>query len=153
MRSKTFVVMAGFVVWCGCAAAQTQESSDAKKEDILKLMKLTGSDQMARQILSQMIAAMKPGAPRVPETFWTEFMAEVDTNELMDMLVPVYDKHFTQEEIRQMIEFYETPVGRKIIEAMPQVMQESMALGQIWGQNLGRKVQAKLQQEQQPKQN
>ena len=40
---------------------------------------------------------------------------------------PLYDKYFSEEELRQMVTFYRTPVGRKSIEVMPSLMQEAGA--------------------------
>jgi len=38
---------------------------------------------------------------------------------------PLYDKYFSEEELRQMVGFYRTPVGRRSIEVMPSLMQEA----------------------------
>ena len=38
---------------------------------------------------------------------------------------PLYDKYFSEEELRQMVAFYRTPVGRKSIEVMAPLMQEA----------------------------
>jgi len=48
-------------------------------------------------------------------------------------MVPMYDRHFSHEEIRALIQFYETSIGHRMIEVMPQIMQESMAAGEEWG--------------------
>jgi len=39
--------------------------------------------------------------------------------------LPLYDKYFSEEELRQMVAFYSTPVGRKTISVMPALMQEA----------------------------
>jgi len=61
-------------------------------------------------------------------------------------LVPVYAKYFTQDDIRGMLAFYESPVGKKMIQTMPAVVQDSMAVGQRWGQTVMPRVIATLQQ-------
>jgi len=38
---------------------------------------------------------------------------------------PLYDKYFSEAELRQMVAFYRTPAGRKSIEVMPSLMQEA----------------------------
>ena len=38
---------------------------------------------------------------------------------------PLYDKYFSEEELRQVVTFYRTPAGRKSIEVMPALMQEA----------------------------
>jgi hypothetical protein len=49
-----------------------------------------------------------------------------------------YDHHFTSEEIKQLIQFYQSPVGKKMADAGPQLTSEMMAQGQKLGQDLGR---------------
>lgn len=40
--------------------------------------------------------------------------------------IPVYDKHFSADELRQLIAFYKTPVGKRMIEVTPQLTIELM---------------------------
>ena len=61
-------------------------------------------------------------------------------------MVPIYDKYYTEEEINQIIAFYNSPVGKKMISTMPLVMQESMAAGQAWGKQLAAKVAQELKE-------
>ena len=51
---------------------------------------------------------------------------------LMDRVVPLYDKHYTQDEIRKLIEFYETPLGKKVSALRPQIAKESMVVAEEW---------------------
>lgn len=43
-----------------------------------------------------------------------------------DISYPLYDKYFTENEIKDMIAFYRTPTGKKSISVMPQLVAESM---------------------------
>ncbi len=45
-------------------------------------------------------------------------------------IVPLYARHFTADEMRQLAAFYRTPVGAKALEKMPQLMGEGMKIGQ-----------------------
>lgn len=65
---------------------------------------------------------------------------------LMDEMVGIYDRHFTHADIEGFTEFYETDLGRKFIDAQPQINRESMAVGQQWGQSLGPAVQQRVQE-------
>lgn len=53
--------------------------------------------------------------------------------------------HFTQDEIRQLIAFYQTPLGTKLIEKLPAITQESMTIGMKWGEEIAAKAMAKLE--------
>ncbi len=112
----------------------------ATDQTVLELMKVTGASEMGKQMMQQMMPSLKKMTPQVPESFWTDFMKEVNPDQMTALVVPIYKKHFTEEDLRQIIQFYNSPVGKKTIQQMPQIMQESIAVGQQWGQELGKKV-------------
>jgi hypothetical protein len=64
----------------------------------------------------------------------------------MNMILPIYDKHFTHQEIRQLITFYESPLGRKISTTLPEIQQESVDAGRAWGEKLGDRMHQQLQE-------
>lgn len=45
---------------------------------------------------------------------------------LKEEMLPLYDKHFTHQEIKDLIWFYESPTGKKILEKSPELTQEIM---------------------------
>lgn len=55
----------------------------------------------------------------------------------------LYDKYFTDDEIKDLIAFYKTPTGQKAIEILPQLSEESMKLTD---EALAPKVKAIVQQ-------
>ena len=116
--------------------AQTQTKTD----NIQTLLELTGSGKMGMQVMQSMLVNFKQTYPDVPESFWKDFMKEVNANSLNKMVIPIYDKYYNDSDIVQLIAFYQTPVGKKVILTMPLVMQESMQVGQTWGTELAEKV-------------
>jgi hypothetical protein len=50
--------------------------------------------------------------------------------QLVEALVPVYDELFTEEDVRSLVQFYQSPLGRRYVEARPKLAAHSMALGQ-----------------------
>lgn len=123
------------------------DDAAAKEKDIRKLLDLTGSGKIGVQVMEGMIANFKTSNPNVPDTFWDEFKKEASPQSLVDMIVPIYDKHFTHDDIKGLIAFYEGDLGKKITATMPQITQESMAVGQKWGMELGLKIQNKLKEQ------
>ena len=63
------------------------------------------------------------------------------------MIVGVYEHHFSSEELRQLISFYQTPIGQKMISESPDLMQESMQAGRQWGGHLGASIATQLESE------
>lgn len=59
--------------------------------------------------------------------------------------MPIYVKNLTREEMAATIQFYRSPVGQSVIRKLPAILQESMAVGQQWGQQLGRDAMERLE--------
>ena len=149
-------VLAAIGVLCvlgGAARAETtpqKQPETQKQRDIRKLLKITGSGELGQQVMNQMIGNMKKAMPQVPDKFWADFMKEVHTDELVDLIVPVYDRNLTQNDVTELIRFYESPTGKKFVSVLPKITQESMGVGEKWGRDLAMKVMAKLQAQQSP---
>lgn len=125
----------------------SDEINKAKRKDIRKLMKVSGSGKIGIQMMNTMLGQFKRMMPDVPEKFWEEFAKEVDEDSLIELIVPIYDKHYTHKDIKKLIEFYESPIGEKMVRKMPVIMQESQAAGQQWGRQLGERVMKRLKEE------
>ncbi|MGL6275643.1 DUF2059 domain-containing protein [Aeromonas dhakensis] len=41
----------------------------------------------------------------------------------------IYRKHFTEAELKELIAFYQSPVGKKSLDTMPAIFQESSLVG------------------------
>ncbi len=122
-----------------------------KRQEIDRLMRLTGMVSLMDQMKGQMIANYRKTMPLVAGEFWTRFQDRIDMKQLLERIVPIYDKHYTIEDLKAVNAFYETPAGRKLLSSLPAVMQESMQVGQQWGQELGQSIGAELAAEAQGK--
>lgn len=91
-------------------------SETADIESIEELLVLTGAANMGEQMVEQMLPAIKRAMPRAPEAFWAEFKAEADVNELMDLIIPIYQKYLTKEDVVSLNEFYKSEIGLKMIK-------------------------------------
>lgn len=142
-----FRVIVAFA-FLGLLSATAKAATPASDKSIRELMTLTGAANIGVQMMESMLPELKKLVPQVRESFWTEFMQGVDPDEMVNLVVPIYQKHFSEEEIQETIRFYRSPTGKKVIQALPQVMQESVAAGQKWGQQLARQVVEKAQKAQ-----
>ena len=136
---KTFLILSFCVL---SLSANAQSSSKSKK--INQLLELTGSAKMGIQIMDQMINTFKSSHSTVNEQFWEDFKKEIKMDDINNIIIPIYDKYYTENDIDQLIVFYNSPIGKKMISTMPQVMQESIAAGQKIGKEIGEKVITQL---------
>lgn len=123
-------------------------AAPASPQSIKQLMLKTGAGNMGVMAMNQMVPALKQMIPDAPEKFWQDFMAEFNADDLEDMIVPIYKKYLSQEELDAINAFYDTPAGKKLIKVQPLIMQESMAAGQVWGQKVAMDVLKKYQAQQ-----
>lgn len=117
------------------------------QKDIRHLLEISGSGELGLQVANQMVGNYKLMLPNVPDKFWDEFMASIQPDDLIELVIPIYEKYYSLGDIKAMISFYNSEVGKKMISVTPMIMQESMVVGQAWGAELGEQVIIKLQKE------
>lgn len=131
------------------ATSTAQSKIDpAKEADIRRLLEVSGAknlmmqtmQDMEKTIKPMMTNALPPGEYRekLVDLFFNKFQSKMNMQELVDMLIPIYDKYFSAEEVKGLVKFYETPLGQKSISALPKMMVELQEVGRNWGENLGR---------------
>jgi peptidylprolyl isomerase len=131
--------------------ATTAAKIDSKKEQsIRELLSLSGSEQTVKSAIPRIMQQYQGMITDAPAGFWDRMTKKFTdaTTVLLERLIPVYDAHFTQDEIDSIVAFYKTPAGAKMAKEMPLIQNESSQVGQKWGQELGEQVQADLQAEQ-----
>jgi hypothetical protein len=47
-------------------------------------------------------------------------------DDMLDAMVPVYQKHFTKGDVDALVSFYSTPTGQKLIKELPEISAEAM---------------------------
>jgi hypothetical protein len=128
-------MLAGLLLSINCVKAQT---SDFDK-DLEKFLQISGSTSTYNMIYDQMKTQLKMMKPGVPDSLWVNLKTEVFDNEVKELtkqLVPLYKKHFTHKDVKEMISFYESQVGKKLATKTPVLTGEAMQIGQTWGVNL-----------------
>lgn len=140
MKRSSLVIVTFFLACFSLSAT----AEPAKQQSVKQLMQLTGAGNLSVQILNQLVTSFKRMAPNQPQKFWDDFAAQADPDELENMIIPIYQKYLSEKEIQQLIEFYSSPLGKKLVSVQPQIMQESIQVGQEWGKSLARDVSAKI---------
>lgn len=126
--------------------AQPALSVDATKtEQIQELLELTNAGNQSLQVMSLIVDSMKQSFPTVPNEWWDRFIAKADPNEIDALVIAIYDRHFSEEEINALVEFNRSPIGQSINAKMPLVIQESFVAGEQWGQRLAEEILRELE--------
>jgi uncharacterized protein len=127
----------------------TTATIDPQKEaDIRHLLDVVGTTALVQQIMNNMTQSLRPmmsnslppGEYRdtLIDLFFEKFRAKFDSKRMLDLAVARYDENFTDEEIRGLIDFYQTPLGKKVASQLPKITSEMQQDGQKMGERLGR---------------
>jgi len=74
-----------------------------------------------------------------------KYASRVD--ELVDMTARLYATQFTEQELRSLLTFYQSPLGQKVLNVEPNLMDQAMADAGTWGDNLSQEVIASMRDE------
>src|SRR5689334_20902731 len=69
--------------------------------------------------------------------------------EMQQELTRIYASHFTEQELKEALAFYKTPLGKKLITEEPKALEESMKAADDWSRRLAAEVDAKFRAEMQ----
>jgi hypothetical protein len=116
---KTFLVIALFIA----ASFNVQAQDSEFKEDALKMTKM--AEGMVDSMMGQLYSM-------IPEDNLEAFKKEL--NPIMDEYyvnaTEVSMKHYTHEEVKEILKFYESEIGQTMLEKQGKIMKETMALSQ-----------------------
>ena len=68
-------------------------------------------------------------------------------NEIVDEITALYARTFSVEELNAITAFYRSPVGQKFLLKLPAITQESMVIGQKFGQSVAGEMQGRIVEE------
>lgn len=122
------------------ADAAKKKLDPAKEKAIRKLLNLSKADESGDMILEGMIQSLKRSMPSLPESFWKELSREKILKDFEEVLVGIYDRHLTMEEIAAITKFYESPVGKSVLEKMRAISMDSAQAGQEFSATVLRMV-------------
>jgi hypothetical protein len=115
------------------------------REDVMKLFELLQvgktmefaiqtAKQQSREMADQLIQDKAPDATPAQKKQIQDMVNEVmdqalgpaAIQEMLEATVPVYQRHLTKADVKAMVDFYSSQVGRKILREQPAMVQESM---------------------------
>ena len=130
-------------------AAERAAEKPSMEADIRRLLNLMGAGKVGAQMMDQMFNTMRGSMTQeVPRKVWddlvAEFKSEFSADTLIELSVPIYAKHYTHDEIKQLIAFYESPLGQKVTSVTPLIAKDAYETGAAHGRQLMRRIFERL---------
>jgi hypothetical protein len=130
-----------FAVVATGAAQQSAADTPATKEDVQRYLDVMHSRKMIDQMMDAMLKPMHQmiheqylkDEDKLPADFEARMSKMTDEmlkgfpwDEMIQAIVPVFQKHMTKGDIDAIVAFYATPTGQKLLKEMPVMMAEEM---------------------------
>ena len=130
------------------APTDTNAKSDIDpqlKADILHLVEISRLREREIEILRSFFESMRPmllqtipptpSREKIVDAYGEKLASLLSSQEFMDRVVEIYAKYFTDEDIKAVTQFYQTPAGEHLLEATPKMAPELMVVGQRLAQD------------------
>jgi uncharacterized protein len=120
------------------AAPAAEKVDPAKDAAIRHLMEITETskmgDRISNMITMRVRSVMSQSLPqdqleKFMESFSDKFSAGAPPSAVTDAVIPIYSRHFSMEDVQNLIQFYESPLGQRVVKNLPIVAQESQEVG------------------------
>lgn len=141
MKRILTITALGLFAATAAFARQTASDTPATKEDIQKYLDVVHSKEMMTKTMEAMSKPMRQmmheeylrGKEKLPPDFeermskrMEEDLKSMPFDEMLQAMVPVYQKHFTKGDINALLAFYSSPTGQKMIRELPAITAEAM---------------------------
>ena len=117
-----------------------QRVDPAKDADIRSLMELVGARRQAQDVaakgaqqLRENLVATLPASQQGQQfvnAFVADYQKKFNADEVSNQVAGIYDKHFSDEEIKGLLQFYNSPLGHKLAAESPKIQAEIEAANQ-----------------------
>ncbi|HKV24415.1 MAG TPA: DUF2059 domain-containing protein [Candidatus Acidoferrum sp.] len=161
---KRILMVVLVLLWTSSVGFAQQSSADspASKEDIQRYLEVMHSREMMSKMVDAMMQPLhqmmheqyEKNKDKLPADFEArlnreldDFLKEFPWNEMLQAMVPVYQKHFTKGDVDNLVAFYSGPTGQKLLRELPAITAESMqAMMPIMEQRM-QALQQRMQQQ------
>ncbi|MBR1910890.1 MAG: DUF2059 domain-containing protein [Treponema sp.] len=138
-----------YVVMLACLASTqlNAKETESYRSTLERYLSAGGTAEVMEVMLPTIIDTYKQQLPSIPDEIWIrmeEKMHEEFLPSLAETYEPIFQKYLTQKDLQQIIKFYETPVGKKLVAATPALTQESFTAGSELGRKIGMEIVQEL---------
>ena len=133
-----------FLLLLFCNFLLTAQVSKSYQNTLNEMILVSGTGEAFISSVQQMKKMFKAQFTNLEDKDWNsieEYINQESFPNLINQLTPIYHKHLTEEDLKHIIDFYQTDTGKNFAQKAPLIAQESMLIGKKWGMQLGQKIQ------------
>jgi uncharacterized protein len=153
------VIALALALMAGRPAAAQSQSPASSPDTMAAARELVAASHAAEHlktllplIMQQLKPAIVQGRPEIARDYDAVMPALIESmtarsDAFAAGIAEIYAHTFTADELRQVTAFYHSPVGQRFLEKMPVIAQESMAMGQKFGQEVAGDMRGRMIEE------
>lgn len=129
-------------------ASQAQENKEYEAA-MVRMLEVSKTMDAMKQLAPQITAMMKQQATaEVPADFWNLIEKQMVAmyEQIIKAMLPIYQKYLTLDDIKEIIRFYESPVGKKLADSNTKIAMEAMPVAQQIAMENMQKIQAEMKE-------
>ncbi|QLQ33698.1 MAG: DUF2059 domain-containing protein [Candidatus Thiothrix singaporensis] len=153
MLAKIAIGILAIFIWSGALAADDHKTALAKElTDVLDVRNLfdqtysTLGEQLDKTIPANTTPEQKPIIEKYHQQLMALIKEEMGWDKVGSQIIDLYAQTFTENELQELIDFYHSELGQKLIKKMPELMQASMTMVQKQMAEMQPKMQAVLKE-------
>jgi TonB family protein len=102
--------------------------------------------QMTATLRPQMLAAfpMTPNHDKIVDEYLDRLVDMANTPEFTELIIQVYAKYLSDYDLKELVQFYQTPAGQHYADVQPKLAVDAAAAGQKMGAERGVKILGEL---------
>jgi hypothetical protein len=123
------------------APAATQAPANPLTDAQAKqMLQMTGALEMKEQLLHSVMNYFRTSMPFMPKDVSDDLEQSFGKLDLETPIIAIYKQHISASDADAIIAFYKTPAGKDMIQAMPEIMQQSQQVGLQLGRKTAQEV-------------
>jgi len=104
------------------------------------MLQMTGALEMKEQLLHSVMNYFRTSMPFMPKDVSDDLEQSFGKLDLETPIIAIYKQHISASDADAIIAFYKTPAGKDMIQAMPEIMQQSQQVGLQLGRKTAQEV-------------
>jgi len=140
MKRRVLALVTVLCLAWTCLAETSSDDAPATKADVERYLQVVNSHDLMKKIMSTMTQGMHQmwheqylkHKGELPDDYEAKMKATMDDmfdnmpmDEIVETMVPAYQKHLTKGDIDNLVAFYSSPTGAKVLREMPAIMAEA----------------------------
>ena len=147
--TRSLLILSSLMFFVFSTAVALEKLTQQKIDNIKAILELSNYKETVRvtweNMFQQIIKVQQAAKPELKNPTYEKVLMDVgrmlveemvdENSSYMASVIHTYHRHFTANEIRQMLEWQASPIGRKSARVTPMIVQELTELGELYWQS------------------